>query len=230
MTDPIVLDQVPFNIDTSSVLKALRVKEGSSHASQIHQLVKQAQEIAKPKAIYKLVFVESYGEKTVVLDGITLTSRVLRVNLEQVHRIFPYVATCGNELEEWSQSFYDNLFRFWVDAIKEMALRSAVQALVTHIEERYHPGSLASMNPGSLGDWPLTAQPALFNLLGNPEKIIGVRLTDSMLMLPTKSVSGIYFPTDQNFASCQLCPREICPSRKAPYDDKLYERKYALNS
>ena len=52
-------------------------------------------------------------------------------------------------------------------------------------------------------------------------KIIGVNLTDSFLMIPRKSISGIYFPTEIKFYSCQLCPRERCIGRKAPYDSKL---------
>jgi hypothetical protein len=230
VTEPIVLDSIPLKIDTPSVLESFRIKEGSSHASLVQEIVQKALEIAKPKAIYKLSFVEAYTEKTVVVDGTTLTSRVLRVNLDQIHRVFPFIATCGNELDEWTQSFSDNLIRFWLEEIKEIALHSAVEALDAHIENLYQPGSLAFMNPGSLEDWPLAAQPALFNLLGKPEENIGVRLTDSLLMLPTKSVSGIYFPTEQSFSSCQLCPRGICPYRKAPYNDKLFETKYALDS
>jgi predicted transcriptional regulator len=47
-------------------------------------------------------------------------------------------------------------------------------------------------------------------------------------MVPSKSVSGILFPTEQTFASCQLCPREGCPSRQAPYDPALYDKKYRV--
>ena len=42
-----------------------------------------------------------------------------------------------------------------------------------------------------------------------------------MLMLPRKSVSGIYFPSEVSFFSCQLCPRDRCDGRKAPYDETL---------
>jgi hypothetical protein len=46
-------------------------------------------------------------------------------------------------------------------------------------------------------------------------------------MVPTKSVSGIIFPTEADFQSCQLCERENCPNRRAPYDEMLYEQKYS---
>lgn len=43
-------------------------------------------------------------------------------------------------------------------------------------------------------DWPLTQQQPLFTLLGDPEASIGVQLTDSLLMIPNKSLSGSGLP------------------------------------
>ena len=65
------------------------------------------------------------------------------------------------------------------------------------------------MNPGSLADWPLREQRPLFGLLGNVRAAIGVTLTPSLLMTPTKSVSGILFPSEETFASCQLCHADV---------------------
>jgi hypothetical protein len=67
----------------------------------------------------------------------------------------------------------------------------------------------------------------LFGLLGDVEAAVGVRLTESFLMLPNKTVSGLVFPTTTSFASCQLCPRAVCPNRRAPYDAELFAQKYA---
>ncbi len=109
-----------------------------------------------------------------------------------------------------------------------MAMRSAVAVVGEYIQQRYRPGRLSRMNPGSLPDWPLHQQTPLFALVGEVEAGIGVRLTDSYLMIPRKSVSGIQFPTEESFESCQLCGREPCPGRRAPYDPSLFERKYHL--
>jgi hypothetical protein len=73
----------------------------------------------------------------------------------------------------------------------------------------------------------LSEQRAVFAALGDVQAAIGVQLSDSMLMIPAKSVSGIRFPTTESFESCQLCPRVDCPGRRAPYDSGLYDRKYA---
>jgi cobalamin-dependent methionine synthase I len=118
------------------------------------------------------------------------------------------------------------LHRYWGEITNEMALRTAAHALHEHMAEQYRPGHVSTMSPGSLSDWPLQEQRPLFALLGAPEQTIGVRLTASLLMVPMKSASGIGFPTEERFESCQLCPREDCPGRRAPYDKGLYERKY----
>ena len=222
----IVLDDIPFQPNMDSLKRKLRIREGSSSVEKLERFVSDAQAIARPKALYKVAFIESKGDEHIVVDGITLTSRVLRVNLEQAHRVFPFVSTCGTELEEWSDSLDDMLLNYWADTIKEMALRTAAQALGKDLEERFCPGRTARMNPGSLPDWPLREQRKLFALLGSPQDAIGVELTESLIMVPIKSVSGIVFPTEVAFASCQLCPREDCVGRQAPYDSTLYERKY----
>jgi hypothetical protein len=82
------------------------------------------------------------------------------------------------------------------------------------------------MNPGSLPDWPLEQQRVLFELLGDTRKTIGVELTESLVMVPIKSVSGILFTNEEEFASCRRCSRQGCPGRRVPYDPELYDRKY----
>ena len=105
-----------------------------------------------------------------------------------------------------------------------MALGSAIGHLSDHLDRRYRPGAMSHMNPGSLKDWPITQQKELFSLLGDVDAAIGVTLTEGMVMVPTKSTSGIYFPTETKFESCQLCPKEDCVGRRAPYDPALAER------
>ena len=180
-----------------------------------------------PKAVYRECYVDSRTEDTVTVGGIVLKSRVLRVNMEQAHRAFAFLATCGAELEAWARSLDDMLEQYWATVLMEMALYQARQYLNARLGEVLPLDKSVVMNPGSLADWPIQQQRPLFNLIGSASDAIGVRLTESLLMTPAKSVSGIRFPTEAHFESCQLCPREGCPGRRAPYDRELYHRKYA---
>jgi len=228
--DEFVIDNIEFQLEFDPLLTKLHIQKGSSYANELARIFVDAQVIVKPKAVYRVVFIDSKGDDYVVVDGIMLDSRVLRINLEQANRIFPYVATCGTELEDWSRSFDNILTNYWVDTIKEVALQTAIQALDKHLQDQFHPGRISIMNPGSLEDWPLQEQRKLFALLGNLTDVIGVQLTESLVMTPIKSVSGIRFPTEVDFESCQLCPRINCNERRAPYDEDLYDKKYRLRS
>lgn len=224
--EPVTLDRIAWNPSIDDIAKRLHVREGSPQEGELLDLVRAAKEIGRPKALGGIAYVEGRGDDFVVIDGIRFTSRVLAVNLAATNRVFPFLATCGVELEQWADSLEDILHRFWSEAIRENALRSALQALTDYVDETYRPGHTSRMNPGSLADWPLGEQTPLFELLGDPEAAVGVRLTESLLMVPSKSVSGIRFGKDGSFESCMLCPREACPNRRAPYDPGLFERQY----
>ncbi len=225
-TDMVLLEQIAFELQADSLLQRLHLDAQSSDAERVRELIGEAQAIGRPKALYRVAYVEERGDDYVVVDGVRLTSRVLRVNLESTYRVFPFVATCGRELEDWSNGISDMLESFWAGAIKEAVLGAAIRALGEDLNKRFQPGRTSAMNPGSLEDWPMKEQQQLFRLLGDPERTIGVRLSDSFLMVPVKSVSGLRFPSETSFENCQLCPREGCPGRRAPYDRDLYERKY----
>lgn len=223
---PMVLDEIAFAPDVGALKRRLRIREGSAQEAELAPLVATAAAIAKPKALYRLVYVDGKAEDYVTIDGVELRSRVLRVNMEAAHRAIAYVATCGAELQAWGEQLDDLVHQFWADTLKEMALRDAMRALNDHLTGCYEMGKTAAMSPGSLADWPIREQGPLFKILGGPEAAIGVHLTESFLMVPNKSVSGIRFPTEEDFQSCQLCPREGCPGRRAPYEPDLFERKY----
>jgi hypothetical protein len=222
----IILDAIPFEPDESTVLAALSMEPGAPFADEALGVTQQAMPVARPKGLYKLASVEPIDDRTVALDGVPFSSRVLRVNLEKRHRAFPFVATCGPELEEWSRTHSDLMHAFWADGLKELALRCAIETLGRHLAERFQPGTRAMMNPGSLEDWPISEQRPLFSLFGDAIEGIGVRLSESCLMMPVKSVSGVWFETDSGFVNCQLCPRENCPHRQEPYDPQRFERHY----
>lgn len=77
-----------------------------------------------------------------------------------------------------------------------------------YLRPRYSPG---------YGDFPLSCQRFLFDALG-VEKKIGVSLTDSFLMVPMKSITGVVGlspdPTQCHIGRCMHCAAGNCPWRK----------------
>lgn len=212
-----ILDAINFQVDTNSLLETFHINAESDVARQLAALAHTASQIGKPKAVYKEAVIEAKGHDYIIVDGIKLTSQILRTNLESTQKIYPYVLTCGRELADWADTLDDMLAAFWADKIMEMALETAVTAFEGHLETHYNPGSISNMNPGSLEDWPISQQKKLFSILGDPLNKIGVQLTDSYLMLPLKSLSGVRFHSSIEFVNCQLCSRENCPNRRVEY-------------
>lgn len=220
-----ILRNIPVVFDTESLLKRVHVKSNTEDATELERLVATARNVAAPKVLYAETFIEARGEDTVCINGITFTSRMLATNLANVERVFPYVATCGHEMDDVPLAKGDFLQEYWWDAIKAVVLGSAIHFFRDQLRQKYLLEKTSDMKPGS-GDadvWPIQQQQDLFALLGDVQGLIGVALTPSFLMKPNKSVSGIVFPTEKNYQGCQVCRREDCTSRNAPFDKELWD-------
>ncbi len=218
-----ILETIPLSLDPQEIAKKLRLSPRGHRQEMLDQLLLKAREVIRPRAAYRVAYVFEKGEDTVKIGPITFKSRILRVNLDQAGKVFPYVVTLGEEFDRETRALNDMLLKYYLEELANYALGQAQEFLLAHLAQTYALGKPSRMNPGSLPDWPLEQQRNLFALLG-PERIkeaLGVSLTSSFLMVPVKSVSGIVFQAEKNFKSCQLCPRGNCLGRRAAYDKKL---------
>ena len=220
------LEYIPLSLDLEEIKRRLHTGK-SGDWSHVQTLVEESQSLISAKAVYKVCYIESKHEDAVTIDGRSLKSRVLRKNLNNVERIFPYVVTIGNRLEEKTRACTDLLKKYYLDTIGNVALNSTQKYLKDQFRSRYALNGMSCMSPGSLKDWAIEEQRSLFSILGDVKSAIGVGLNETLVMIPNKSLSGIYFPTEIPFYSCQLCHREDCPTRKALYDEKL-AREYGI--
>lgn len=200
--------------DREALLKF--ANEDKDLEEELTALMDEADKIARPTALFAVCPV---GEGAVV-NGISIPSDLVVEKLTGKNRCFPYIATCGPELEQWSLQYKgDYLAEFWADEIKKKFLFHITQSTLKHIKEFYRTaGHLAAVNPGSLAQWPVSGQQELFATLGGREFVqetIGVIYTDSFLMLPSKTVSGIAFESEVFYENCQHCPLTRCPNRRA---------------
>jgi cobalamin-dependent methionine synthase I len=76
-------------------------------------------------------------------------------------------------------------------------------------------------------DWPITEQKKLFNLLDSQD--VDVELSDSCLMTPRKSISGVFGIQsdekhgDKAYNPCWDCNKTDCQARRAPKIERKKE-------
>jgi hypothetical protein len=215
------IDLIPVTLDAGEIAARLRFDPVRAGFESLDELIALAQGLIHPRAIYEVAYIGSKGEGMIEVAGVTFESSILCKNLDGANKVFPYIITVGPELERAASAQGDLLKQYYLEEMANIALECAADWLGGQLEARYGVTGLANMSPGSLEDWPITEQAKLFSIFGDTEKAIGVRLTDSMLMLPRKSISGILFPSEEGFVACQLCERERCPGRKAAFEPNL---------
>ena len=86
----------------------------------------------------------------------------------------------------------------------EKKLSTIVQPMSWEITNRYSPGYC---------DWSVAEQHKLFSFF--PQRVCGIELTNSALMVPVKSVSGVIGPDVKREAcECSVCDMADCYRRK----------------
>ncbi len=215
-----IIDDIPVELETESVIKSLKISKSTPYVEKkIGELVETINNVARPKALYTESRVEYSNSDEVSIDGHIFKSRVLGKNLTDIEQCYPYIVTAGQELEKIELPESQSVMM--LDLIKNIVVGKAFDYTKKLIAERYSVPYITEMSPGHLDDWPLTEQRALFNLFGDEAERIGVRLTDSYMMVPIKTVSGILFSTETEFQSCQVCTQPRCMGRKAAYDPRI---------
>ncbi len=195
--------------------------------SEAEDLFAQAKEKLICQSVHRQADIESYelhedSTSTVVIDSYSFNGKVLS-RLNELHRVFPYVATCSDGLDGIDLSTYDFFAPFWVDILKTKALRIGMKQLTDYIRSTYHLSRANTINPGSgnVDIWPIEAMRELFPLLGDVKGTTGVTLNESCLMIPNKTVAGIFFDKGHDYESCAYCDRDHCRDRRVPFKERL---------
>jgi hypothetical protein len=223
-----LITNIPVKLETEAVIESLRLSVNSPHIrKKIEDLIDSITPIMKPKALYTESKVEYNTGNTISLDGKLFTSKVLGRNLENDEKCYPYIVTAGQELEEIELIMGQSIML--LDLVKNVVVGNAFRYTKELIAEKYCVQHITEMSPGHLFDWPLSQQRVLFNLFGSEVDKIGVRLTENLLMMPPKTVSGIFFSSESGFQSCQICAQQRCMGRKTEYDPNI-AKEYGIES
>lgn len=147
--------------------------------------------------------------------------KIIARQLRGSERFVVFAATAGSEFEEWTdrlKSEGDIVLLYMADALGSIIAEKAADRMEFFLEEELKSKELLHTNRFSPGycNWHVSEQRNLFSLFPTPEPC-GIRLTDSSLMLPIKSVSGVIGIGKQVRKleySCGLCTLESCYRRR----------------
>lgn len=213
------IDNLEYIPNKTALLNAVRLDPDSDEADDFIDLLDCIAVLAKPKAYISSATVGDVSRyPAVTIDGVEFSGSILYDNIKDLETVWPFVATCGREAYDFVMSIPDPYEKIWGEIILEDSLGTAEKAVNEFVVKEIYDGKTASIAPGSLIEWPVEQQVPLFTILGDGPEKCGMTLTDTMLMIPNKSISGIIFPNEHGYVSCKLCPRENCSNRRAAYE------------
>lgn len=130
----------------------------------------------------------------IISDIFFKTDKIVKSQLNRIEKVAIFVTTIGKEIENWIKELNDKgevLLSYLADitaseSVENVAdilhdyLRGKMKNLGLNVTNRYSPGYC---------NWSVSEQHKLFSLL--PENFCDIKLTDTALMIPIKSISGI---------------------------------------
>lgn len=146
-------------------------------------------------------------------------------HLAGCEKVILLAATVGDDIEEDVTRRF-NGGEYSMAVLLDAAATAAVEQVADGLEKALAPKMAAQgfgmkwrFSPG-YGDWPLEQQPELIRL--SSAESIGVSLSESMMLMPRKSVTaiiGLYRkqgsePVGHSPNGCAACSQRDCPSRK----------------
>ncbi len=185
---------------------------------------KKLAEVAKPRIGYKTFSIRPSNGSLQIEDGVRFTSIKASKMLNSCTGLICFAATIGSTIEEKiARMMAKNRFSdaYILDAIGSVAVENVVEQFHHSMKRKMRAVGrdvTYRLSPGYC-DWPLQEQKKLFKLL-DTEKI-GIGLTDSCLMQPRKSVSGIFGilkssadMTSATLNPCSYCSKRACSARR----------------
>jgi hypothetical protein len=189
----------------------------------IEELLKESEEISRIKAQYSIFHDVKFNNENKSVEIKNVVFDIKKIVFNQIKKsdsVAIFLCTAGEEIGIRSRKamqerdmlrgyIYDVIGSEAVEATADLMqddLEKAAKSIGLKITNRYSPGYC---------DWNVAEQHKLFELM--PDNFCGIRLTDSALMDPEKSVSGIIGIGENvrfNPYTCGMCDMKDCIYRK----------------
>jgi hypothetical protein len=216
-----------INIEKQKILSTIGYSDDYQPSARINSLVndyiENYQDLLSPAYSYMFCNIESVKGNCVDLgDSIILKSKIIAKLSERCHKMAVFALTLGSHLEDMVAHLAEHglvLQATVLDAIGS----GATEKLAVHLEEKIkrivNAGGLITSQRFSPGycDWEVGQQEMIFKAMNGDTA--GIRLTESLLMMPRKSISGIIgigLPGNgiENYNPCNTCKKKDCPGRR----------------
>jgi len=223
-----ILDKIELDIPLDIGRDFLEKVMGSSINTPMEKLLKEKSSVCveniSPKAIYDRFEIDKvegdlvYFKSGELFNGPNI-SKILTGSKIAILYIFTLGSRVDRIINEESQSG-DTLATIIMDAITTSSLGILGKFVGEKIKkqgiEEQNWSSTCAYSPGQY-KWTIEEQKKIFEMVDG--KRIGVKLNDSYLMVPFKSISGVYGfgpedKIDKTRVACDLCPRENCIGRR----------------
>ena len=188
----IIKKEIPFSELDINMQEALRYAGVKGEADEnLLELYQKAYillaENIKPRAVYTPVTLEYYDDG-VIIEGEKIESKGLRKFLKGDKKVALMAATAGIEADRLINrySMVEPSLALMIDALSAAAVEALCNKLCKgcfNVEEqrRFSPG---------YGDFPIEYQKRITEILNTPLNI-GVTLTNSLMLTPSKSVTAV---------------------------------------
>lgn len=209
--------------DTGEILRYLRVRGEAPEAlrGQVEETARALAESLRPQYVWR-VFSLSRAPEGVCLDGsgVTLSGALAEKMLRGCDAAALLCCTLGMAFERRLRALErrDMGAAVILDACGSAWVEAGCDEAERELKERLSPRYLTDRFSPGYGDLPLAVQPAMLGAL-NAERRLGVHLTESLLMTPSKSVTAVLGVSDEpqpaRVRGCGYCAmRETCNYRK----------------
>ncbi len=200
---------------------------GSRHTvRKVKKWTKEILGTIKPRLVYSLHKIENVTKARITLeDGTVFRTAKLATALRECDYAVCFVGTLGNEIEEVIERLSENNKHsdaFVVDALGSAGAEYLVDRFHKQMElhlKKQSKGVSLRFSPGYC-DWTVKEQKELFRVVESDK--VGVELSDSSLMNPRKSVSGVFGINSTGTAisrpinPCIICDKKNCAVRRIP--------------
>ena len=210
-----------LNIDKGEIFLGMGYKKHIPEENillSVDRIYNEISRICDPQYVYE-IYDGSVLDKVSVEIGYKRfkPGRIITRYLYGMEKCCVFATTAGTAYDKYKKQLRDKgeiLEEFIADSIGSVIAEACVTKISDELAMNVNDDFTYPYSPGYCG-WKLTEQQLLFSLL--PDNPCGIILTDSCLMLPIKSVSGIIGigrNIERKAYSCNICENKNCYKRK----------------